>query len=197
MGSFHFLTILLKKSKLCVLRRPNCTGYLSTLPIHLWDAMSQHCQWKNKCFTSSLSVALGHTESRFKTILCWRLQMGNLSKTADSAWQSSTQEAHISSQRLKLVWGGLDQAYSQEHKKIFHVEGIRFIITTSPFPGSLTCTESIKCLWLHVPEVTFRLLFVTLSCRMPLSAFPIPCIYVTEVVKQKCSESCWPWPLTP
>lgn len=31
---------------------------------------------------------------------------------------------------LSQTWGGLDWAYSQEHQKIFHVEGIHFAITT-------------------------------------------------------------------
>lgn len=61
------------------------------------------------------------------------------------------------------------------------------------FAITINSTDSIKCLW---PQVTFKLLFTTPLCQMPLSPFLIPCIYVTAVVKQKCSKRCWPWPST-
>lgn len=159
--------------------------------------MSPHSQWKNKYCTSSLSIAQDHSCSRLGLYVVEGYKWVTHQRP-DSAWQSSVQEAHISSQWLKLdlrwPWLGL---FPSAQKNLWCGRHTLHYYLCCFLHLFLTHTESIKCLWPHVPRVTFRPLFVTLSCQMPLSAFPIPCIYVTEVVKQKCSERCWPWPLTP
>lgn len=122
------------------------------------------------------------------------LQMSNSDLLGSQTLRQHTFHHSDLSQSL----GGLDQVHSQEHRKISHVEGTRCTIINNLVPRSLLRTrESIKCLWAYVRRVTFRLLFIILLWQMPLSPFLILCIYVTEVVKQKCTERCWPWPLTP
>lgn len=168
-------------------------------PFHFWDATSPLCQWKNTYCTSSLSVALDHSESGLGSYVVEGYKCVTHQRAPDSAWQSSTLGAHISSQRLKLDWRWpWPSLFPRAQKKNLSCGRHTLRYYHQSFPQlSLTCTESIKCLWPHVPEVAFRLLFVTLSCQMPLSTFPIPCVYVTEVVKQKCNERCRPWLLTP
>lgn len=72
------------------------------LPFHFWDAMSPHCQWRNKYCTWSLSVALAHSESRLRSCVVEGYKCVTHQRAPDSAWQSSTQEAYISSPRLEL-----------------------------------------------------------------------------------------------
>ncbi len=73
-------------------------------PFHFWDATSPLCQWKNTYCTSSLSVALDHSESGLGSYVVEGYKCVTHQRAPDSAWQSSTLGAHISSQRLKLDW---------------------------------------------------------------------------------------------
>lgn len=119
------------------------------------------------------------------------LKMGNPSKISQFflAVKHSRRTYFFTMTKVRLE-EALTELIPKSTKKIFHAEATGFTVITNPFPSFLTCAESTKCLRPHVPKVTFRLLFVALSCQMTLSDFLIPCIYVTKVVKQKCSERC-------
>lgn len=106
-------------------------------------------------------------------------------------WFFLAVKRHISSQYLKL-----DRVYSPECKKKLSCGKQRLLLLPPMLPRLLLKhVESIKCLWPHA-EVTLRLSFITLSRQATPSPLLIPFIYATEVVKQKCSKRCWPWPLT-
>lgn len=83
------------------------------------------------------------------------------------------------------AWGGLDLLYSQEQKNPSSGRRNIWRYQQSCLKHALTCTE---CLQLNVSEVTLRPLFIAALLERLLSPFFIQCIYVTEVVKQKCRE---------
>lgn len=101
---------------LCFKRRgdisPTCTAnsstwtnaviFIFTFSLLRCYSMSPHCQWKNKYCTSSLSVALDHSESGLRLYVVEGYKCATHQRAPDYAWQSSTQEAHISPPWLKL-----------------------------------------------------------------------------------------------
>lgn len=163
------------------------------------DAMSRRCRSKNKTVLQARALPWVTQRAGWDRVLLKALQMGNSSKTSwfCLAVKQSRSTHFITTTQVRFEVA-LAELIPRSTKKDLSCGRHTLNYYHRSFPRlSFTCTESIKCLWPRAPEVTCRLLFVPPSCQMPLSAFLIPCIYVTQVVKQKCSERCWPWPLTP
>ena len=177
---------------------------LRFLFFNLYPFFTSEMQWtlysqrKDKYCTWSPSVALHHSCGKLGSYVVegykWITH-----QSPDSAWQWSVLEVHISPQWLqsdsRWPWLGL---FPSALKKFFNVEGISFTPDLPCFPLVPSSTDRKHKVFMTPCSRGHIQTFIRycVMSNAPIGFPPFSCIYVTEVVKQKCSKRCWTWPLT-